>query len=142
VFCSSCGAPNNDGAAFCSKCGAALAQSSAPPIPAPPPPPPPTPQFTPPTSGLPPGGRNPWIAAILNLFFGIGYIYLGYKRVLRLPPILFVLVVLVIEIIVGFFTFGLLSLFISIFLAYDGFVKAKGQRGYLDTVPGIGYRPD
>ncbi len=90
---------------------------------------------------MPPGGRNPWIAAILNLFFGIGYIYLGYKKVLGLPPVVLVVLLLVIEVVVGFFTFGLLSLFIAIFLAYDGFVKAKGQRGYLGTEPGIGYRP-
>lgn len=92
-------------------------------------------------TGLPPGGRNPWIAAILNLIFGIGYIYLGYKKVLGLHPVLFVVLLFVVEIITGIFTFGLLSLFIALFLAYDGFVKAKGQRGYLGTEPGIGYRP-
>lgn len=81
------------------------------------------------------------IAAILNLFFGIGYLYLGYKKVVGLPTILFVVVMLVIQLVVGFFTFGLLSLLIAIFLAYDGFVKANGKRGYLGTEPGIGYQP-
>lgn len=140
MYCSSCGAPNTEGAAFCIKCGAALTPASASQIPSPPPPPP-TPQYVAPVTGLPPGGRNPWVAAILNFFFGIGYIYLGYKKVLGIPPILFVVIVIVVEIIVGLFTLGLLSLFIGIFLAYDGFVKAKGQRGYLGTEPGIGYRP-
>jgi hypothetical protein len=133
VFCSSCGAANVDGAAFCSKCGAALDRAPAAPIPAP--------QVVPATSGLPPGGRNPWVAAILNLFFGIGYVYLGYKKVLGLPTILFVIVVLVAEILLGIFTFGILSLVTAIILAYDGYVKAKGRRGYLSTEPGIGYRP-
>lgn len=134
VFCSSCGASNVDGAAFCSKCGAPLTAATAPP------PVIPSPQIPPSTSGLPPGGRNPLAAAILNFFFGIGYIYLGYKRVLGIPTVLFVILVLILEIIVGFFTIGILSLIIGLFLAYDGFVKAKGQRGYLNTEPGIGYQ--
>ncbi len=133
MFCSSCGAVNADGAVFCNKCGAALARTPAPPIP--------TPETTPTTSGLPPGGRNPWIAAALNFFFGIGYLYLGYNRVQGVPTILFIVAMLVLEVVAGVFTFGLFSLFIAIFLAYDGFVKAKGQRGYLNTKPGIGYQP-
>jgi hypothetical protein len=133
VFCSACGAENVDGAAFCSKCGAALAGAPAAPIP--------VPQVVPATSGLPPGGRNPWVAAILNLFIGIGYVYLGYKKVLGLPTILFVVVVLVAEIVLGILTFGILSFVMAIILAYDGYVKAKGRRGYLSTEPGIGYRP-
>jgi zinc-ribbon domain len=133
VFCSSCGASNPDDAAFCNKCGAALARPTAPPIP--------VPQVAPAESGLPPGGRNPWVAAILNLVIGIGYLYLGYRKVLGLPTILFVVVTLLVEVVLGFFTFGLLSLVAAIFLAYDGFVKAKGERGYLGTEPGIGYQP-
>ena len=133
VFCISCGAANIDGAAYCSKCGAAMDRAPAAPIPAP--------QVLPTTSGLPPRGRNPWIAAILNLFFGVGYLYLGYRKVLGLPTILFVVVMLVGEILLGIFTFGLLSLVTAIILAYDGYVKAKGGRGYLSTEPGIGYRP-
>jgi hypothetical protein len=138
VFCTSCGAVNDDNAAFCNKCGAALARTSASPVP---PPAMPSPQVATPVSGLPPGGRNPWIAAILNFFFGIGYFYLGYKKVQGVPTILFVIAMFVLEIIAGIFTFGLFSLFIAIFLAYDGFVKAKGRRGYLNTTPGIGYQP-
>lgn len=137
MFCSSCGAVNADGAVFCSKCGAALARTPASSIPAPVPPA----ETAPTSSGLPPGGRNPWIAAVLNFFFGIGYLYLGYNRVQGVPTILFIVVMLVLEVIAGVFTFGLFSLFIAIFLAYDGFVKAKGQRGYLNTKPGIGYQP-
>ena len=45
------------------------------------------------------------------------------------------------EVVLGFFTFGILSLVMAIILAYDGYVKAKGGRGYLSTEPGIGYRP-
>lgn len=133
MFCSSCGAPNVDGARFCNNCGAALVQTPAQPIP--------VLQAAPVTSGLPPRGRNPWVAAILNLIIGIGYVYLGYKKVLGIPTILFVVVVLVFELVVGLFSFGLLSLLTALILAYDGFVKAKGERGYLGTEPGIGYRP-
>jgi hypothetical protein len=110
-----------------------MAGTSAVPIPAP--------QVVPATSGLPPGGRNPWVAAILNLFIGIGYLYLGYKKVLSLPTILFVVVVLVVELLLGIFTLGILSFVTAIILAYDGYVKAKGGRGYLSTDPGIGYGP-
>jgi hypothetical protein len=134
MFCSACGASNVDGAAFCNKCGAALGQApAAVPIP--------SPQVVPDASGLPPGGRNPWVALILNLFFGVGYLYLGYKKVLGLRTILFVVVMLVAEILLGIFTFGILSFVAAVILAYDGYVKAKGGRGYLSTEPGIGYRP-
>ena len=82
------------------------------------------------------GKKSPVIAAILNFFlFGVGYLYLGYKKVLGLSTILFVIVVLVVYIIIGFYTFGLLELVIGIILAYDGYVKAIGERGYLGTDP-------
>jgi uncharacterized membrane protein YvbJ len=133
VFCSSCGASNVDGAAFCAKCGSPLGQAaSAAPI-----------QgsqggYTPPSAT---GERkNPWAAAILNLFFGIGYLYLGYKKVLGIPTIAFVVVILVIDIVIGIFTFGLISFIIAIVLAYDGYVKANGGKGYIGTEPAMLYR--
>ena len=64
--------------------------------------------------------KNPWLAAILNLFIGIGYLYLGYKKLFGMPTILFVFVVLIIDVVVGVFTIGLVALLLALVLAYDG----------------------
>ena len=133
MFCSNCGAPNADGASFCSKCGAPLGQA--------------TPAAQAPLSSYSntpapvTGRKNEWLAAILNLILGIGYLYLGYKKVLGLPTILFVFVVLIIDVVVGLFTIGLVPLVLAILFAYDGFVKAKGQKGYINTEPSMIYQP-
>ena len=57
-----------------------------------------------------------------------------------IPTIVFVFVVLVIDIVTGLFTFGLLSLIIAIVLAYDGFLKANGGKGYISTEPTLLYQ--
>jgi uncharacterized membrane protein YvbJ len=134
VYCSKCGAPNVDGAAFCSKCGNPLPNSASAPA-----------QPSQSNSAAPPQGqrgdrKNPIIAAVLNLFIGLGYLYLGYKKVLSLPTIIFVLVVLVINILLGVYTFGLIPLLLAIILAYDGYVKAKGEKGFIDTEPAMLYQ--
>jgi uncharacterized membrane protein YvbJ len=135
VYCSKCGSPNAEGAAFCVKCGNPLQNSSSSaPI-----------QQSQPSSFSPPpvqqGSRkNPIVAAVLNLFIGLGYLYLGYKKVLGLPTILFVLIVLVINILVGVYTFGLIPLILAILLAYDGYVKANGGKGFIDTEPPLLYQ--
>ena len=135
MFCSKCGAPNSDDASFCDKCGNPLGnQSNALP----------TQQSQPASAASPPvqqGSRkNPLVAGFLNLFLGLGYLYLGYNKVLGLPAILFVLVVLVIDILVGIFTLGLLPLVLAILLAYDGYVKAGGNKGYISTEPALLYQ--
>lgn len=80
--------------------------------------------------------KEPIIAAVLNFFlFGIGYIYLGYRRVMGISTILFVILVLIVYILLGLFTFGLLEFVVGIVLGYDGYVKAKGERGILGTDP-------
>ena len=80
--------------------------------------------------------KSPIIAAILSfLFFGVGYLYLGYKKVLGIPTILFVFIVLIVYIALGIFTFGLLELVVGLLLAYDSYVKAKGERGVIETEP-------
>jgi hypothetical protein len=78
-------------------------------------------------------GKSPWVAAFLNLFFGLGYVYLGMKKVLGVPTIVFVLIVLVIDIILGRFTFGLSSLLLALLLAVDGWQKANGGKGYISA---------
>jgi hypothetical protein len=125
VFCSKCGAQNADGAAFCSNCGASLSAASQPASMGP----------APGGQGGPTSnqyaGKNPWIAAFLNLFFGLGYVYLGTKKVLGLNTVLFVLLALVIQIILGVFTVGILSFVFAILLAVDGWQKASGGKGFI-----------
>jgi len=120
VFCPKCGAQNADGAAFCSSCGASL---SAVPQPA--------------SMGQTPGGqssgKNPWIAAFLNLFFGLGYVYLGTKKVLGVPTIAFVILALFLDIILGIFTAGIASFLFAILLAVDGWQKANGGKGFVSA---------
>ncbi|MDG6998878.1 MAG: zinc ribbon domain-containing protein [Nitrososphaerota archaeon] len=125
MYCQKCGASNQDDATFCSACGASLAKPVAGSAPS-------APSYSPPTIQQ----KSPIIAAVLSFFlFGVGYLYLGYRRVLGVQTFAFVLIVLVLYIILGYFTFGLLELAIGIILAYDCYVKAKGQRGYLGTEP-------
>jgi hypothetical protein len=120
VYCPKCGASNQDDATFCSSCGNSLTAA-------------PVGTVTPPK---PVERKNPIIAAILNFFlFGIGYLYLGYRKVLGLSTILFVVIVFIVYVIIGVYTFGLFELVIGIVLAYDGYVKAKGERGVLGADP-------
>jgi uncharacterized membrane protein YvbJ len=131
VFCSKCGCPNAEGAAFCAKCGSALPNSASAPAQSTGVAPPPA------QSG---SKKNPIVAAVLNFFFGVGYLYLGYKKVLGLPAILFVVVALLIFIVLGTFTAGLLPLVLAIVMAYDGYVKANGEKGYIGTEPALLYK--
>lgn len=133
MFCSACGSPNADGAAFCSKCGAPLAKATT------------APAQAPETVNAPPPiqsseRKNPYVAAVLNLFFGIGYLYLGYNKVLGVPAILFVIVALIVDVVVGVFTAGIASLLFALLLAYDGYVKANGKKGYINTEPAVLYQ--
>ncbi|MDA4123614.1 MAG: zinc-ribbon domain-containing protein [Thaumarchaeota archaeon] len=120
MFCPKCGAQNADGAAFCSSCGAALSAA-------------PQPAAAGPIQGSPRTGKSPLIAAFLNLFFGLGYVYLGVKKVLGVPTIGFVLIALVIFIVLGRFTLGLASLVFAILLAVDGWQKGGGGKGFISA---------
>ena len=127
VFCSKCGAQNADGTAFCSNCGASLSTASQPASAVP----------TPSGQGVPSSnqyaGKSPIVAAVLNLFFGLGYLYLGTKKVLGLSTIAFVLLALVLDIVLGFFTFGIVSFVFAILLAVDGWQKANGAKGFINA---------
>jgi zinc ribbon protein len=125
VFCPKCGAQNADGTAFCYSCGNkldALPTSSMPPAQSP---------------GMPSSGtvlgKNAIVAAVLNFFFGLGYLYLGYKKVLGVPTIAFVVLALVIYFILGIFTRDILPFIIAIVLAVDGWQKASGQKGFINA---------
>lgn len=80
------------------------------------------------------------IAEFLNLFIGLGYLYLGYRKVFGLPTVLFVIVFFFVDVLLGIFTFGLVPLILAILLAYDGYVKAKGEKGYINTEPTLLYQ--
>jgi hypothetical protein len=124
MYCSKCGAFNPDDAAYCKNCGAQIQAPNT------------TPQgshagASPYSPGPSPTAKSPIIAAILNLFFGIGYLYLGYRRVLNVPTTVFVIVAVILYVILGLFTVGILSLLIAIVLAIDGYQKGEGQRGFI-----------
>jgi hypothetical protein len=89
-----------------------------------------------PSSGRPLGnlqGKNAIVAAVLNFFFGLGYLYLGYKKVLGVPAIVFVVLALVIYFILAIPTGGLLSFVLAIVLAVDGWQKGSGQKGFINA---------
>jgi len=75
--------------------------------------------------------KSPIVAAVLNLFFGLGYWYLGYKKVLGIPTFGFVVALLILYFLVGFFTAGILSLIVAVVLAVDGYQKGQGQKGFI-----------
>jgi len=124
MFCPKCGAQNADGVSFCEKCGSPL-QAGAP---------------QQPPASYPASGsssmrnttaKSPIVAAVLNLFFGLGYWYLGYKKVLGIPTFGFVVALLILYFLVGFFTAGILSLIVAVVLAVDGYQKGQGQKGFI-----------
>jgi hypothetical protein len=50
-------------------------------------------------------------------------------------------VVLVFDVVVGFFTLGVVPIIPALFFAYDGYLKAKGEKGYINTEPAMIYQP-
>lgn len=116
MFCPKCGANNSDDATFCQSCGNSLKQAAS------------SPSTLQPNSST---GKSPIVAAILNLFFGVGYLYLGYKKILGLQTIVFVILALIVYAVIGFFTIGLVELLIAVILAIDGYQKGQGQKGFI-----------
>jgi hypothetical protein len=119
VYCPRCGTEAPEGSAYCRNCGAMLAVSS-----------PATTAFqaSPRSSQQ---DRSPLMAAILNLLFGLGYVYLGYNKVMGVHMALFVVLTIVVYFVAGIATDGLLSLVIAIIFAVDGYQKASGLKGYI-----------
>ncbi len=68
---------------------------------------------------------------MLNFFFGLGYVYLGYNKVMGLQTILFVVAMIVVYFLLGIFTVGLVSLVVAVVLALDGYQKGSGQKGFI-----------
>lgn len=128
VYCVQCGAQNADDTAFCKDCGARLTpaqeigRSAVL-----------TQQKTPSEPIIPSQGKIPFIAALLNLFFGVGYLYLGYKRVMGVRTIVFVLLLLILYFIGFYLTYGIATLIAAIVMAIDGFQKADGEKGFISA---------
>jgi len=120
VFCPRCGTANPDGTAFCSACGFQLAAGGSP--------------ISNPSFSLnAPTGERALLAAFLNLFFGIGYLYLGYRKVVGAPAIAFVLIALVIYIFLGVFSAGFGTVLLAVLFAIDGWQKGSGGKGFISA---------
>ena len=123
MFCTKCGAQNPDGAAFCHSCGNKLDGATQP-------------SSTPAQGGIASHsiqGKSQPVAAVLNFFFGLGYLYLGYKRVLGVPAAVFVVLTIVVYVILGALTAGIAAFVLAILLAVDGWQKAGGAKGFVSA---------
>lgn len=125
MYCPRCGTLNADDASYCKNCGAQIQVENANTIPQAPAQ---APYYSPPRA-IP--GKNATVAAVLNLFFGLGYWYLGYRKVLSVPTTVFVVVALIVYIVVSLFTAGIVTLLLAILLAIDGYQKGEGKRGFV-----------
>ena len=123
MFCSKCGSPNNDGAAFCAKCGAALgtagaggagAATSSPE--------PTTMRGQASAASRTVAGKNPTVALVLSIFlgaFGAGQFYNGdWKKGLAMAAATLVL---------GIPTGGLVAFGIWIWSMVDAYQVASGK---------------
>jgi hypothetical protein len=136
MYCRHCGTLIDDDATFCVNCGTQLGHTPSPSTPA-------QTQYSPnvpPPQHAPPQmtqtQKNPTLATILNFFLpGIGYWYWGFRKVAGISPVLILVIVVVVDYLLGYLASlgGLLGVAISAILAYDMYVKTKGQRGWLDA---------
>ena len=128
MFCSKCGSPNNDGAAFCAKCGAALGAAAAT-TPGAAPGATPTPESTTtmrgPAAAAPArsvAGKNPTVALVLSIFlgaFGAGQFYNGdWKKGLAMVAATLVL---------GLPTGGLIAFAVWVWSMVDAYQVASGK---------------
>ena len=130
MYCPKCGNKNDEGATFCVNCGNSLPSSTSSMRAAPQQS---YPSTQPPTVGT---SKSGVLGAILNFFLpGLGYWYLGYRKVLGIHPVLFLIMIWIVEAVIAFFisSLGILSLLISLFVAYDVYVKAKGKTGWVSA---------
>ncbi len=73
------------------------------------------------------------MAGVLNLFFGLGYVYLGYGRVMKVQVAVFVVLMVALYFLAGVITDGLAGLVLAALLAVDGYQKASGLKGYINA---------
>jgi len=124
VNCPRCGTETPDDSVYCPNCGTLLARAAEAPQ-----------AFSAPQT--PPSGpqadTNPLMAGVLNLFFGLGYVYLGYAKVMRVNAAAFVALMIVLYFVAGVVTDGLASLVIAALLSADGYQKGAGLSGYISA---------
>lgn len=143
MYCPKCGDQNEEGATFCGNCGNPLPSSpsnvSAVPqqtYPQAQPSPPPQQTYPPIQPSTIQTSKNGILSAVLNFLFpGLGYWYLGYRRILGIHPVLFLIGIWIVEAVIFYLipTLSLLCLLIALFVAYDAYVKAKGKPGWINA---------
>jgi hypothetical protein len=143
MYCPECGDKNDEGATFCGNCGNPLTSSPSSMRAVPQQRYPPTQPSSLPQSSYPPTPPPPIqtnksgvLGAVLNFLFpGLGYWYLGYRKVLGIHPVLFLIGIWIVEVVIFYLipTLSLLSLLISLVVAYDAYVKAKGKPGWINA---------
>ena len=126
AFCSKCGTENKENAKFCIKCGNSLhlgVESMR--------------QF-PDYSNAPQETikkkKSPIIAMVLNfvIAWGLGYWYLGIKKVWGLPWYsLFIVEILLAFIVMNIEGFGIIFTLLNFALAYDVYQKALSKPGFV-----------
>jgi hypothetical protein len=83
---------------------------------------------------MPSSSQNGILGAILNFLFpGLGYWYLGYRKVFGIHPILFLIAVWVVEMVIVFYVSSLVPFFISLFLACDAYLKSTGNAAWVSV---------
>jgi TM2 domain-containing membrane protein YozV len=112
MFCRNCGTPAEEGAQFCSRCGASLQQQGAPE--SPPPPPAGTPISPPPPPPIGVVPKQKLVAGLLGIllgWLGIHRFYLGYNTIGAVQLVLGV---------AGLFTCGITTVAAAIWGIIDG----------------------
>lgn len=118
--CSNCGMENGDNATFCTRCGKALTAPSKMPFID--------------DLNITPTMKKAGIAIILNffLFWGLGYWYLGCKKVVGQNWYMLIIAQLIVGAISSIVPFlGLIYLAANVALAYDLYEKANGRTGFV-----------
>ncbi len=126
TFCPKCGVENKDNANFCITCGSSLSAGGS---------------INDPNRGYSiqqakNRDKSPIIAVLLNFFiaWGIGYWYLGIKKVFGLPWYSLIITQFFLGFIMGYLGLSFivfLLLVINIALAYDVYEKALSKPGFV-----------
>lgn len=83
---------------------------------------------------MPSSSQNGVLSAILNFLFpGLGYWYLGYRKVFGIHPILFLIAIWVAEAAMAVYISSLVPFFISLFLACDAYLKSTGNAAWVSV---------
>jgi len=60
-------------------------------------------------------------------------VYLGYRKVLGVSTVLFVVFAIVVYFVLGYLTLGIVTLIAAVLLAIDGYQKGEGQKGFISA---------